>query len=394
LKDFTENNGIYTLELDQSNGIEAGRTYTVTETGANIEKYTRVTTVRVNGGEETTAAEEATASVTVSDDGIGAVVVTNKYSKEKTEISGRKTWIDGGRAHDDIGKEIVLHLERAPKSDTEQSDWELLADAVPEWKKENGIYTYTYSGLDKYTDADDQGNAAEYQYRVTEHSVNVKERAEDGSERVVKYRMETDPEDQNSFINTELTAFDFTKKWQNMKSEDQNTWPADREIEVKIVRIAGSEEDQEFALVYKLNAGNYSSQDGIEPDSEQSKGTERPKLTFRPGTEGTAFSFHLEGLTKFDGEKTYEYYVSETNQLEGYDMPQYFAKDGTPVEEGAALGGKAPDGGTIVNKESTGYELPSTGGTGTMLYTVSGMLLIGAVVLLKLMKHAARFLWT
>ena len=82
--------------------------------------------------------------------------LTNKiHDPEDVTVSGKKTWIDGGKTHDNPS-EITLTLERTAHGVTET------VDAAPVWSKD----TYTYSGLDKY---DDDGY--EYTYTVTETQV-------------------------------------------------------------------------------------------------------------------------------------------------------------------------------------------------------------------------------
>ncbi|MBP3897814.1 MAG: Cna B-type domain-containing protein [Mogibacterium sp.] len=78
---FTEGRWV----LNQSDGIVNGRTYTVTETNANYEHYSRVTTVKVNDGEASSfpqSGEETnpSGSVTMSNYQ-GTVTVTNIYTK-------------------------------------------------------------------------------------------------------------------------------------------------------------------------------------------------------------------------------------------------------------------------------------------------------------------------
>ena len=60
------------------------------------------------------------------------------------------------------------------------------------------------------------------------------------------------------------------------------------------------------------------------------------------------------------------------------------------IETGTADSGKTNDGGKIVNKEDYGVELPSTGGPGTYIYSITGIsiaLLAGALFLLRLRQR-------
>ena len=82
--------------------------------------------------------------------------ITNRlHDPEDVTVSGEKTWIDGGKTHDNPS-EITLTLERTAHGVTET------VEAAPVWSGD----TYTYSGLEKY-DAD----GYEYTYTVTEAKV-------------------------------------------------------------------------------------------------------------------------------------------------------------------------------------------------------------------------------
>ncbi|MBR6027839.1 MAG: Cna B-type domain-containing protein, partial [Clostridia bacterium] len=85
-------------------------------------------------------------------DGDTVIIENTITDPEDVEITGTKTWIDGGRTHDNA-TEITLTLTRTANGKTET------VEATPTW---NGN-TYTYTGLDKY---DDDGY--EYTYTVTE----------------------------------------------------------------------------------------------------------------------------------------------------------------------------------------------------------------------------------
>lgn len=88
-----------------------------TETSANVQKYTRVSTVKVNDNDAVTFTEDTldvsaagnspTGTITLNGT-TGTVTITNTYTKEKTEISGTKTWVDK-RTHDNA-REIILKL--------------------------------------------------------------------------------------------------------------------------------------------------------------------------------------------------------------------------------------------------------------------------------------------
>ena len=64
-----------------------------------------------------------------------------------------------------------------------------------------------------------------------------------------------------------------------------------------------------------------------------------------------------------DVEPDYLYYIEEASTGGKYDVT-YSESNKTGVENGGLL--------TLTNKEIVGYELPSTGGTGTLPYTAVG----------------------
>ncbi len=86
----------------------------------------------------------------------------------KTDVSGTKTWVDGGKTHNN-SKEITLVLTR--KSEKVESVEETV-EATVVW---NGN-TYTFSDLDKY---DAEGYL--YIYKVTENKVNDYTTEQDGN---------------------------------------------------------------------------------------------------------------------------------------------------------------------------------------------------------------------
>ena len=85
---------------------------------------------------------------------------TNTMSEinDKIEVSGTKTWVDGGKLHDNA-KEIILVLTRAS---AKSGSVEETVEATPTW---NGN-TYTFSNLSKY---DAKGYV--YTYKVSETEI-------------------------------------------------------------------------------------------------------------------------------------------------------------------------------------------------------------------------------
>ena len=72
-----------------------------------------------------------------------------------------------------------------------------------------------------------------------------------------------------------------------------------------------------------------------------------------------------------DVEEGFFYYIEEASTGGKYDVT-YSDSNTTGVENGGLL--------TLTNKEIVGYELPSTGGTGTLPYTaVGGTMMLSAL---------------
>lgn len=221
--------------LTQTDGIQAGKTYTVVESKADIGKYIRTTTIKVNDVDTPISGETITADVLVATNTmIGTIVVTNDYTKEKTSISGTKTWVDS-RTHNNAS-EITLKLYRKVEGAEDSTYVEVPStDYTFAW---NGN-TYTFSGLDKYVSNDDDpttmDDEKEYVYKVEETSVNVTEKVNEGTEHeetiTITYKSSTSG---TNFTNTELTSISKTKAWAG------GTWPAETTVTFTLsARVAG-----------------------------------------------------------------------------------------------------------------------------------------------------------
>ena len=221
--------------LTQTDGIQAGKTYTVVESNADIGKYIRTTTIKVNDVDTPISGETITADVLVATNTmIGTIVVINDYTKEKTSISGTKTWVDS-RTHNNAS-EITLKLYRKVEGAEDSTYVEVPStDYTFAW---NGN-TYTFSGLDKYVSNDDDpttmDDEKEYVYKVEETSVNVTEKVNEGTEHeetiTITYKSSTSG---TNFTNTELTSISKTKAWAG------GTWPAETTVTFTLsARVAG-----------------------------------------------------------------------------------------------------------------------------------------------------------
>jgi len=75
-------------------------------------------------------------------------------------------------------------------------------------------------------------------------------------------------------------------------------------------------------------------------------------------------------------EKAYVYTVKETNSPTDYAAKHYGKKESDAWKYKQDMVNGAGNGEVIINQETGGYELPSTGGPGTRLFTILGSILI------------------
>ncbi|MBE6041117.1 MAG: Cna B-type domain-containing protein [Clostridiales bacterium] len=165
--------------------------------------------------------------------------------------------------------------------------------------------------------------------------------------------------------------FTFTKEWLNLEGEIDATWPED--INVTLYSQKGKVADLTL-----------SNQDGSSGD-----------LTWTATTnpDGTV-TFVIKDLPAKDGEDDLVYYVQE-EQVDGYKAPKYamIQSDGVIVikPDSDATKDRANNDQAIVNNPEGGVELPSTGGTGTiMFYVLGGILLVGSLLTLAGRARSAR----
>ncbi|MCR4722743.1 MAG: Cna B-type domain-containing protein [Eubacteriales bacterium] len=174
------------------------------------------------------------------------------------DITGTKTWVDGGKEHDNAS-EITLTLTR--KSAKEGAAEETVADATPTWDGN----TYTFSGMDQY-----DAEGYEYTYSVSEEEV-------DGYKTV---------QDDFNFINTLMVDISGTKTWFDGGKEHDNA----TEITLKLTRISAKE------------------------------GAEEETVEATPTWDGNTYTF--SGLDQYDDEGyEYTYSVSE-EEITGYSTVQ------------------------------------------------------------------------
>lgn len=164
----------------------------------------------------------------------------------------------------------------------------------------------------------------------------------------------------NTYEN-ETTDFKFSKIWKNIRNQS-TTWPTGATITVT------------------MNAYTDTSQKAIDDvqvtlSADGSAAGVTPAWTATTSAEGTVTTFKVEGLQKYKDGKELHYYVIET-QVDGYKAPSYATSEGHGLVFKDSDVPKATNGLQIINTPEGGYELPSTGGPGTLPLAGAGALLL------------------
>ncbi len=196
------------------------------------------------------------------------------------------------------------------------------------------------------------------------------------------------------------TGFSFSKVWAKesaglnpVPADGLKTWESGNTIHVTIKRIAQDAQaaDTSFSLSYEIGSGNgpfmpvntdLSDVDKTKYQLTKAVSTDQKRTTF-------TMDMVLEKLNA-DG-KPYTYYVEETSASGNTLYNTYYGKlsdGGVSRTQGATY---AKDGEVIINQEYCGYELPSTGGSGTGRLYLFGLMLIacaGAGLVMKRRRKA------
>ena len=193
---------------------------------------------------------------------------------------------------------------------------------------------------------------------------------------------------------TPMTSFNFNKIWLGPTGNvatpaSYQDWQDDITVTIKRKAGASGAEDNNFALMYTITNGSGSFSPITEENQSKlptDEGTLNALTLTGSGTDNV-FNFKLpeESLRKYNDDGTeWVYYVVE-EKLDDYAPPAYGTS--TTVESTTTYSitngaQDAKDGGVIVNQTFGGYELPSTGGPGTLPYTLGGIALIMASALM------------
>ena len=333
-------------------------------------------------------------STTYSDNGegvvYGIVTVTNTLIPTYTSIHVKKEFADGVTEY----PEQILVSLYVIRTDSDGVSADLAPSGYTGALTASGNWSFSW---DKLPTKDDDGN--KLTYTVVE---DLKDLEDKGFSFIVTYSddnkgvLSSTQEDPLVITNSQLedkTTFEFNKIWLdstgNVASSDTyKPWQTD--ITVTIGRRTGTTEDSNFVLKYTI-----AESDGIYTATLDTTASKIPEgegtltdLTLTGSVSDNVFNFKLpdESLKKYNDEEIeWVYYVVE-EKLDDYAPPAY----GTSATEESSTtysiingASDAEDGGVIVNQTFGGYELPSTGGPGTRLFTILGSILIlGAGVLL------------
>ncbi len=296
------------------------------------------------------------------DDGLtgGTVTITNKLKTVELPVS--KTWafatpsrvtkVEGKDWPQDVTVHVVVYSKTG---DSEPVPTTFTVDLTADQT------SYTFTGLPMYA-AD---GVTEIEYSVVEASVSGVDSTN------FTTTISGEATSGYTITNTEKPStkdFSFTKIWRDPLGNNPFEWPYDKSITVTIKQ--DSEDYAEYTISNSdLTAGTEISANGEDSD-------EKAQLIVTSAEPSTGYVFTLTGLPYGDTEDGYSYTVSEET-VDGYQSPKYF------VGETQQMGASQVGSGGIIYNDQIGYELPSTGGHGTRLFTILGSILIlGAGVLL------------
>ncbi len=198
---------------------------------------------------------------------------------------------------------------------------------------------------------------------------------------VKKDGVEYDPENAEAdadatFTNEQITDFEAYKIWHDLSSREV-AWGDAQSITVTVGRKAGDDVDNTFSYTYVAPKTAFTAE-GTDLKAVGSSGSPNAPVMKAILVQAEApatipqYKLYMKDLLKADGDgTTYSYFVTET-KVNGYKNPLYGDSNGTVNVKAE----NASDGGCIVNKPDDSVELPSTGGPGTLIFTMLGMMLI------------------
>ena len=379
---YAMENNAWTLE-----NLDPG-TYTVNESKANPNSaYTLVTTYSVNGGSYT-----ATDTVQINAGDDKTLDIKNEYTPKPGSLRITKAFQAGSEtagAEEDFT--FIVSLWKNDSRDTfEQQTVTVNGESTPVLPGDSNKYVeVTIHGEDTAIISD---LPAGTYYTVTENSITgwiLVSTVYSDDEKTIAANENTDTV---TFTNNKCVSIEVTKQW--TKDGAAKTFDSAKSIEFTLFQKLTNPNDAADTPVPAAYTGVPSHTDG--------------KFTVAYTGNGSSGSWETVTIpnlplfvtsTKTNGEDgsqttvTYNasYYVVEEPEAAeaGYVLTTaYRADNGAETTAEGAVVSTDDATITIINTETAGVELPSTGGSGTAVYTVTGLTLtLGAALWLMLRRR-------
>ena len=345
--------------------VEAGKTvevknlpigtYTVAETDASVEGYSWTVTANEKPG--------STATVEVTDNTFADVIFKNIYNQtteEKVDISGTKTWSDGGNQDGSRPSSITVNLlangtKVDSKTVTAKDNWKYSFTDLPKYEKGTAInYTVTEDAVSGYSTTIN-GYDITNSYTPGRTSVTVTKAWVDndnkGNKRPSEIKIQLYADGRESGSPVALNeANKWTYTWTGLDEKNGGTTIAYTVKEVGTVdgyeaSVSGDARTG-YTITNTLKSGTLEIVKSITGDVSDSALTAEQKaaMTFTvTGPDGYSETVHYSdfanGKYTFQNLPLGEYTVTETNaDMEGYKLTTTYSVDGGKV--------------TVTNKET------------------------------------------